>query len=157
MQSKTVSDVNYRESEEILKKRLANINDVPVLVKLRKQQLIDEGLLPNPNIDTNIDKQLDDYFTSAIYEGSFISWIIDNDGEINATSGICFYLLPPNFSNPTGRTAYVTNIFTKPEYRRKGIAAELLNIIIDEAKSRGYKVIRLHCLDIVKPFVGFFD
>jgi GNAT superfamily N-acetyltransferase len=35
-------------------------------------------------------------------------------------------------------------MYTKPEYRRKGIAAELLDMVIDEAKSRGYKVIRLH-------------
>ena len=127
-----------------MKKRLAIINDIPALVQLRKQQLIDEGLPPIPNLDTNIDKYLADYFTSAISDGSFISWVMENDGEIIATSGLCFYILPPNFSNPTGRTAYVTNMYTKPEYRRKGIAAELLNMVIDEAKSRGYKVVRLH-------------
>ena len=143
-----------------MKKRLADINDVPILVKLRKQQLIDEGLPPIPNIDTNIDKQLADYFTSAIADGSFISWVMENDDEIIATSGLCFYLLPPNFSNTTGRTAYVTNMYTKPEYRRKGIAAELLNMVIDEAKLRGYKVIRLHTSEFGKSIyerAGFVD
>jgi GNAT superfamily N-acetyltransferase len=144
MQSGTVSNVGYGESEEIMKKRLAITSDVSVLVELRKQQLIDEGLPPISNIDTNIDKQLADYFTSAIADGSFISWVMENDGEIIATSGLCFYLLPPNYSNTTGRTAYITNMYTKPEHRRKGIAAELLNMVIEEAKSRGYRVIRLH-------------
>ena len=127
-----------------MKKRLAEMNDIPVLIELRKKQLIDEGLPSVSNIDTDIDMQLSDYFTSTIVDGSFISWVMENDGEIIATSGLCFYSLPPNFSNPTGRTAYVTNMYTKPEYRRKGIAAELLNMVIDEAKSREYKVIRLH-------------
>jgi len=35
-------------------------------------------------------------------------------------------------------------MYTKPEYRRRGIAADLLNMVINEAKTRGYKVIRLH-------------
>jgi len=127
-----------------MNKRLATLNDIPILIELRKQQLIDEGLPPITNIDMNIDRQLSDYFTATISDGSFISWVMENDGEIIATSGLCFYSLPPNYSNPTGRTAYITNMYTKPEYRRKGIAAELLNMVIDEAKSRGYKVIRLH-------------
>ncbi|HBN83739.1 MAG TPA: GNAT family N-acetyltransferase [Clostridiales bacterium] len=143
-----------------MKKRLAVINDVPVLVKLRKQQLMDEGLPVTSNINSNIDKRLADYFTSAHADGSFISWVMENNDEIIATSGVCFYTLPPNFSNPTGRTAYVTNMYTKPEYRRKGIATELLNMVIVEAKSRGYKVIRLHTSEFGKSIyekAGFVD
>ena len=82
------------------------------------------------------------------------------DSEIIATSGVCFYVLPPNFSNPTGETAYITNMYTKPEHRRKGIAADLLTMVIDEAKSRGYKVIRLHASEYGKSIykkAGFID
>jgi len=143
-----------------MKKRLAVINDVPILIELRKKQLIDEGLPSVSNIDTDIDMQLSDYFTSTIVDGSFISWVMENDGEIIATSGLCFYSLPPNFSNPSGRTAYVTNMYTKPEYRQKGIATELLNMVIDEAKSRGYRVIRLHTSEYGKSIyerAGFAD
>jgi GNAT superfamily N-acetyltransferase len=143
-----------------MNKRLATLNDIPILVELRKQQLIDEGLPPISNIDMNIDRQLSDYFTATISDDSFISWVMENDGEIIATSGLCFYLLPPNYSNPTGKTAYITNMYTKPEYRRKGIAAELLNMVIDEAKSRGYKVIRLHTSEYGKSIyekAGFTD
>jgi GNAT superfamily N-acetyltransferase len=127
-----------------MKKRLAEIKDIPILVELRKQQLADEGLPTISNINLDIDEQLTDYYTSAIGDGSFISWVMENDGELIATSGVCFYDLPPNYSNLTGRTAYITNMYTKPDYRNKGIAAELLNTVIGEAKSRGYKVIRLH-------------
>lgn len=141
-------------------KRLAVVTDIAELIKLRKQQLIDEELPPIYNIDNNIDKQLADYFKSAIADGSFIAWVMESDGEIIATSGVCFYSLPPNFSNPTGRTAYITNMYTKPEFRCRGIATELLNAVIDEAKSRGYKVIRLHASEYGKSIykkAGFAD
>ncbi|MCL2433963.1 MAG: GNAT family N-acetyltransferase [Clostridia bacterium] len=141
-----------------MKKRLACLSDVSALVELRKQQLIEERL-PSIPIST-IDEQLVDYFISAITDGSFISWIMENDGEIIATSGICFYPLPPTYSNPTGKTAYITNMYTKPEYRRNGIAAELLNMVIGEARSRGYKTIRLHTSEYGKSIykkAGFMD
>ena len=142
-----------------MQKRLAALNDVPALVELRKKQLVDEGLpsgLPKMDIDT----ELTDYFSSAISDGTFISWVMDKDGEIVATSGVCFYVLPPNYANPSGGTAYITNMYTKPEYRRKGIAAELLDMVIDEAKSRGYKVMRLHTSEYGKSIykkAGFTD
>ena len=142
-----------------MRKRLADRGDIPTLVVLRKQQLIDEGLPPN-SLQMDIARELTDYFTSAISDGSFISWIMDNDGEIIATSGVCFYALPPNYSNPSGRTAYVTNMYTKPEYRRRGIAAELLDMVIGEAKTRGYRVIRLHTSEQGKSIykkAGFAD
>ncbi|MCL2154005.1 MAG: GNAT family N-acetyltransferase [Oscillospiraceae bacterium] len=136
--------------------RKAELKDIPILIELRKYQLIDEG---EPQI-SDISGQLADYFSAAITDGTFISWVMENDGEIIATSGICFYPLPPTYSNPTGRTAYITNMYTKPEYRRVGIAAKLLNLVIDEAKAREYKVIRLHTSEFGRSIyekVGFTD
>ena len=139
-------------------KRKATLDDIPALIKLRKKQLIDEGLPPAPIFD--IDRQLTDYFISALSDGSFVAWVMEVDGEIIATSGVCFYTLPPNFSNPTGGVAYITNMYTKDEYRNKGIATELLEMVIDEAKSRGYTVARLHASSMGKSIyakAGFTD
>ena len=123
-------------------KRKATLDDIPALIRLRKKQLIDEGLPPAPVFD--IDRQLTDYFMSALSDSSFVAWVMDVDGEIIATGGVCFYTLPPNFSNPTGGVAYITNMYTGDEYRNKGIASELLEMVLGEAKSRGYMVARLH-------------
>ncbi len=122
--------------------RKANINDIQYLVLYRKQQLIDEGLPPNANM--NIDKELSDYFYSSISDGSLISWLAVDGDEIVATSGICFYQLPPTYSNPTGRVSYVTNMYTLPKYRKQGIASHLLRLIVDEAIKLEYKIVRLH-------------
>ena len=142
-----------------LNKRLAELDDVPALVELRKQQLIDEGLPPETTI-SDIDKELADYFASAIADGSFVSWVMEHGGEIIATSGVCFYMLPPTYSRPDGGVAYITNMYTKDEYRRNGIAAKLLNMVIDEAKRRGYKIARLHTSDYGRSIyekAGFTD
>ncbi len=120
--------------------RKATVDDVGVLTELRKQQLIDEGL----PVSNNIDNELNEYFSSTLSNGSFIGWVAVENGDIVATSGLCFYKLPPSYSDPSGKVANVTNMFTVKKYRRKGIASALLEKILTEARIRGYKVIRLH-------------
>lgn len=114
--------------------------DVAALVCLRKQQLTDEGFFACQNIDA----QLQDYFNSTLADGSFIAWLALDKDVVVATSGLCFYQLPPNFSNPSGKNAYITNMFTLKEYRRQGIASALLEKILFEARSLDVSVVRLH-------------
>ena len=47
-------------------------------------------------------------------------------------------------SNVTGKIAYITNVYTRNEYRKQGIATKLLELIIDEIKYKGCKFVRLH-------------
>ena len=136
--------------------RKANVNDVNVLVGLRKQRLLDEGEV----FENNIDNDLHNYFSENIKENKFIAWLAIENNEIIATSGLCFYELPPTSRNPSGKIAYITNMFTKKEFRRKGIATKLFEKIIDEIKMLNYKVIRLHTSvhgkELYKKF-GFVD
>ncbi len=135
--------------------RKATIADVDVLVKFRKQQLIDEGI---PPVD-NVDEKFANYFIPAINSNNLISFLAIEDGIPIATCGLCFYTLPPSYSS-SGRIAYVTNVYTVEECRRKGIASLLLKEVIEEAKSLNYKTIRLHASSDGKPLYskfGFLD
>ena len=101
-----------------------------------------------------------DYFKQHLPDDSFISWVASDKDKIAAISGLCFYYAPPTFSDPSGTTAYIMNIYTKPQYRRKGIAARLMGYIIQEAKSRGCGKITLHASDMGRPVyekLGFKD
>ena len=121
--------------------RRATLGDVEALVALRKQQLMDEGL---SSPEKNIDSELKAYFNRALADNSFISWLALDDGVVIATSGLCFYQLPPNYANPSGNNAYVTNMLTQKAYRKQGIASALLEKILLEARSLGFTVVRLH-------------
>lgn len=74
--------MNYRKGEE---------KDISQLVDLRKKQLFDEGLVSINNIDIELQK----YFDISLKNGSLILWIAEENEIIIATSGICFYQLPP--------------------------------------------------------------
>jgi len=68
--------------------------------------------------------------------------------------------VPPNYSNQSGKVAYIMNMYTLPEYRRQGVAAELLKRTIEGAKACGYSKITLHATDMGRPLYekfGFRD
>ena len=127
--------------------RKATKSDIDILVELRKKQLIDEGL----ESTTNIDFELKSFFENTMEEGSLIEYVAVDDNNIVATGGVLFYNLPPSYSNTSGRIAYITNMYTKDEFRGRGIATVLLNILVDEVKKSGCKVIKLQASVHGKP------
>ncbi len=138
--------MNYRKAEK---------DDVSQLVELRKRQLTDEGSLAS----NDISGELEAYFTSSLENGTLVCWVAKESGEIVATGGVCFFQLPPTFTNPTGYISYITNMYTKPEYRRRGIAAKLLELVMDEAAQKKYKML-LHASDMGRSLYmksGFKD
>lgn len=137
-----------------MKYRKASKEEIKYLIELRKKQLIDEGLEPSDNIDF----ELKEFFQSTMEEGSLIQYVAVGDDIIIATGGVCFYTLPPSYSNISGKTAYITNMYTKDEYRGRGIATILLNLLVDEVKVSGCNFIKLqasvHGKSVYKKF-GF--
>lgn len=136
--------------------RKANTDDVGYLVELRKKQLIDEGSC----CDNNIDNELEQYFFDGITNKTLVVWLAVKGESIIGTAGVCFFQYPPTFSNPTGKIAYITNVYTKNEYRKQGVATKLLEYVMKEVKNVGCKFARLHASEQGKRLyenIGFTD
>ena len=126
--------------------RRASTEDIDQLVELRIRQLLDEGY----SEIADIRRDLANYFFTNLKNGALVCWVGVADEIILATAGICFYQLPPTFSNPSGRIAYITNMYTDPIHRKRGTASLLLNKLILEAKALKYASVRLHASDLGK-------
>ncbi len=127
--------------------RRATINEIDILANLRKQQLIDEGLAPSSNIDL----ELHNFFHKKMEDGTLIEWVAIDKEEIIATAAIIFYDFPPNFINKSGIRGYIANVYTKPEYRGRGIATSLIDVVVEEAKARGIKKLWLGASKMGRP------
>lgn len=136
--------------------RVAAPADVHQLVELRILQLLDEGYAEI----TDIRRELSQYFSTNLQNGSLVCWVGVVEEIIFATAGICFYQLPPTFSNPSGQIAYITNMYTDPHYRGQGTASLLLSKLLSAAKARNYSSVRLHASRLgrgVYEKAGFVD
>jgi ribosomal protein S18 acetylase RimI-like enzyme len=130
--------VNYRK---------ANMEDIDILVVLRKKQLVDEGIAPTIEIDT----ELYAFFQNKLSDGTLIQWLVEDQEEIIACGAVIFYEFPPTYTNKTGKKAYVTNMYTEENYRGQGIATNLLTKLVEEVKHAGVKKIWLGASKLGRP------
>lgn len=79
------------------------------------------------------------------------------DGEmIIGTSGMSFVEKPPYFGCPSGKMGLLSSMFTNPNYRRKGIAKELLSRVVKDAREYGCGTIQITASDMgVKLYTAF--
>lgn len=130
--------------------RLTTMEDIGNLVLLRMIFLQEAEEVGSSSSAEELKKSLYSYFKEKIPNKLFVSWLAEDEGKIIATSGLSFHVVPPSYENPLGEEAYLMNMYTLPEYRKQGIGGNLLNKILNEARKRGIRKIRLHTTDIGK-------
>lgn len=136
--------------------RRAAISDIEDLIRLRMDFTREVQKIKNDDGDKTLSDSLREYFSSTMPEDGFIAWLAEYEGQIVATSGLCFYKLPPSFKNLSGNMAYIMNMYTIPEFRGKGIAKVLFEKILTEAKALGFKKISLHATEMGRPIYEKF-
>jgi GNAT superfamily N-acetyltransferase len=127
--------MNYRKAE---------IADIPTLIHFRKALLKRED-------DNSIDAELANYFETAMQDGMTILWVAEDGGKVVSSVLLGVMQMVPRFDNSSGKVAYLTNMYTLLEYRRRGIATNLMKNVIEVAKSQGIKKILLHSSEMAKP------
>ena len=117
---------------------------VDQFIKIRINQLREEGATQ----DIDLVPALQDYYKRHMADGTFVSWLAIDDGEIVGTSGMSFVEKPPYFSCPSGRIGLLSSMFTDPGHRRMGIAKELLSRVVEEARNYGCGCVQITASDM---------
>ena len=120
------------DETNITYRRLAE-KDLEIFIEMRIRQLREEGATE----EADLIPALNDYYHRHLKDGTFVSWLALDGERIVGMSGMSFVEKPPYFSCPSGKIGLLSSMYTRPEYRRKGIARELLGRVIAEAKVYG--------------------
>ncbi|MNT38454.1 Acetyltransferase (GNAT) family protein [compost metagenome] len=130
-----------------VKFRAATLDDIPQLVNLRFL-MVNETSGVDPNQRTpEFEKDVRDYFEENLSNGSFYSAVAECDGQLVSMNGLVLYRKPPTFKGTTGIVGYVTSVYTIPEFRKRGIAGELMKLLVAHAKEAGAGKIHLGTTD----------
>jgi ribosomal protein S18 acetylase RimI-like enzyme len=127
--------------------RVAVKADIPELVRLRINFLKEATHGKIKVGDGPLAQALLGYFNYHIDSDDFVNWLAVEEGKILATGGICFQEYPPNYESLPSRRAYIMNIYTLPEFRRRGLGASIFEKLIKEASKRNITLISLHATD----------
>ena len=123
---------------EITYKKLSE-KELDTIIKMRINQLTEEYTSEGRTVPKNVDleKSLMDFYTRNLAAGTYVSWLALDGDKIVGTSGMSFAEKPPYFTCPSGRLGILSSMYTDPNYRRMGIATQLLDRVVKEAKDYG--------------------
>lgn len=121
----------------------ANIEDIDILTETRITVLRAANQLSDDVDMSEVRAKSYEYYKQALSNDTHIAYLVLDEERFVGAGGISFFEVMPTFHNPTGKKAYIMNMYTKPEYRRQGIAYQTLDLLVTEAKTRGIKAISL--------------
>ena len=128
---------------EIQYKKLTD-KELDTFIDTRIKQLREEGATE----DIDLKPALRDYYERHMADGTFVSWIALDEDKIIGTSGMSFVEKPPYFGCPNGKIGLLSSMYTSNEYRRQGIAKELLTRVVKEAKDYGCGAVQITASDM---------
>ena len=124
--------------------RKLTAEDLDPFIRMRITQLREESA--TEQID--LVPALKDYYRRHLKDGTFVSWLAVDGEKIVGTSGMSFVEKPPYFSCPSGRVGLLSSMYTDPAYRRRGIARELLERVVEEARAYGCGSVQITASDM---------
>ena len=132
--------------------------ELETFIDMRVTQLTEEYEAAGKEVPEDVDLKsaLFDYYHKHMADGTFVSWLAMERNRIIGTSGMSFVEKPPYFTCPSGKLGLLSSMYTDPVYRRMGIARELLDHVISEARSYGCGSVHITASDAgVKLYTAY--
>ncbi|PYE51122.1 acetyltransferase (GNAT) family protein [Deinococcus yavapaiensis KR-236] len=84
---------------------------------------------------------------AALARGAYLGFIAEEDGVAIGGAGLMILDWPPHPLDAQPLRGYVLNVYVAPHHRGRGVARTLMTRIVDEARSRGVRVVTLNASD----------
>lgn len=131
--------------------RRATPNDIDELVRTRITVLRAANKLPDDADMSAVERETFAYYRRALESGEHIAYLVYDSGTFIGAGGVSFYQVMPTYHNPSGKKAYIMNMYTAPEYRRQRIALHTLDLLVKDARKQGISHISLEATDMGRP------
>lgn len=123
----------------------ATPDDAELLAEMRLEMRRERETVACRIPETEFRRRNVEFFRTALEGECFLSCIArSSDGEAAACSGLSIEIHPPTYANPGGKLGYITNMYTRPAWRKRGLARQLVERLIEEARRRGCAQIELN-------------
>jgi GNAT superfamily N-acetyltransferase len=136
--------------------------DAAVVAYQRARMWQDMGDLPDSALFETLRARAEDQFRHLITTGDYVGWLAAPHAEpqsVIAGAGIFLRASLPSPRKENGRTVGVTtgklglliNVYTEPEWRRRGVAMLLMRRAIDWSREQRLDRLILHASDAGRP------
>ena len=129
----------------------ATLEDLELLVNTREEVLRAANGLDADADFSGVARASRAYYRSALQDGSHTAILVFDGDEFVGAGGVSYYAVMPTWHNPSGRCAYIMNLYTRPSHRRRGIASRTLEMLVADARGRGVTHIGLEATRLGRP------
>jgi GNAT superfamily N-acetyltransferase len=140
--------------------RRARLEDAPVIAWHRARMFQDVGTLPIATFEDLMNESRL-WTERALASGEYVGWLATPKSDLSAIvggAGVQMRQVPPHPFRPPrgdafakGKHAIVLNVFTNPEWRRRGLARLLMEEILRWARAEQLDRLVLHASSDAKP------
>jgi len=135
-----MSMITYRE---------ATPGDIEALAMLRFEMEVERGNAPLDPADYT---EAYSASTRDEIEGRrHRAWLALADDQAVACVLLVWWVLPPNFDKFLRKRGFVSSVYTRPSYRRQGIARQLMRLLIAGAREEGVGRLILWSSEMGRP------
>ena len=132
---------------EIIYKITTN-DDIELLMSSRLEMLREVFKLAD-------DYEYDDDFVECsrkyFLENDHTTILAIDDDKVIGCASMCYIEVMPTPDHPTGKRAHLMNVYTNKNYRRKGIAQKMMDMLLEDAWNRGTTEISLDSTEAGRP------
>lgn len=129
----------------------ATLDDIDLLVKTRIEVLRAANRLSDDTDMREVERESRRYYQETLRNGMHTAYLVFDEDLFVGAGGVSYFQVMPTYHNPSGWKAYIMNMYTRPEYRRQGIASRMLDLLVRDAKDRGVSFITLEATEMGRP------
>ncbi len=131
--------------------RLAVVGDAELIAHQRMRMFVDAGQAEEGRGMEPMMANFVEWVRPRLGDGSYVGWIVEEAGRAVAGAGTWLMDFPPHWMDAEPVRAYLLNFYVEPGFRGRGLAYELLQRAVEEARGRGVKVVSLHASKFGRP------
>ena len=117
--------------------REAGFEDQAIILRHRQSMFRDmgQGTIEELNRMVEVSRP---WLEKALENGSYLHWLaINADGRVAGGGGVLLSPWPANPQDPCTERAVILNVYTEPEFRRRGVARQVMRAILGWIRSHG--------------------
>jgi len=130
--------------------RMATEDDAALIAEHRRRMFADSGMAEASAMDEMVANFVE-WVRPRLRDGRYLGWLMEDDGAVVAGAGMWLMDFPPHWMDAEAVRAYLLNFYVEPATRGRGLAEQMLQLALDEARRRGIGVVSLHASRMGRP------
>lgn len=123
--------------------REATSDDIPEILRQRRAMYLDMDYADSPELAQMV-SACEPYLSRAMRDGSFRSWLALIGTQIAGGGAVLISPWPSHPYDLECQRATILNVYVYPEFRRRGIARQLMGNMIAWCREQRFAAVYLH-------------